>query len=118
MSIIHTILKSYYLKKKLYKIYLESDLIFYGINFNQMNTNFIMNEEELYNDTIEGIPAFLIFQNPVDKKYQYFTDFKAEKLDKKQTYALLYYDYKGTYSTKTVTMVISLRLKKIVIKKS
>lgn len=117
MSIIHTILKSYYIKNRYFKIYLEQDLVFYNVSFNDLNVNFVHNEEEFYDDKIDGIPAFLIFQNSVDNKYQYFTDFKADKLSRKRRYALLYYDYTGAYSTKSVTAVISLDLVKIVLKK-
>ncbi len=117
MSIIHTYLKSYYIKNRRFKIYLEEDLVFYSINFNELNANFVYNEEELYDDKIDGVPTFLIFQNPVDNKYQNFTDFKPEKLSKKTVYVLLYYSYTGAYSTKSVTMVLSLKLNKIVLKK-
>ena len=75
-------------------------------------------EEELYDDKIDGIPAFLIFQNPVDNKYKYFTDFKPEKLNKNTQYTLLYYAYTGAYSTKSVTLITSLDLKKIALKRA
>ena len=117
MSIIHTILKSYYKKNRCFKIYLEQDLVFYSVSFDGLNATFVYDEEELYDDKIDGIPAFLIFQNPADKKYQYFTNFKAEKLSNNQSYALLYYDYTGAYSTKSVAIVLDLALKKIVLKK-
>ena len=117
MSIINTLLKLYYLKNRRFKIYLEEDLVFYSINFNELNANFVYDEEELYDDKLDGIPAFLIFQNPVDNKYKYFTDFKPEKLNKNTQYTLLYYAYTGACSTKSVTMVLSLKLNKIVLKK-
>ena len=118
MSIIHTFLKLYYLKNRRFKIYLEEDLVFYSINFNELNANFVYDEEELYDDKLDGIPAFLIFQNPVDNKYKYFTDFKPEKLNKNTQYTLLYYAYTGAYSTKSVTLITSLDLKKIALKRA
>lgn len=117
MFIIHNILKSYYRKNCYFKIYLEQDLVFYSVSFDELNANFVHSEEELYDDSIVGTPTFLIFQNPVDKNYQHFTDFKSEKLSKKTPYALLYYAYTGAYSTKSVTLVLNLELKNIVLKK-
>lgn len=117
MSKIHTLFKRLFSKNSTLKIHLDEDLVFYSINFKELTTNFVFEVEDLYDERVNGIPAFLIFQNPSTSDYENYTYFEPQRLKEKQPYALLYYDCTGSFGTRAVSAVSNLELRKIVIKK-
>ena len=117
MSKIRTLFKRLFSNNSTLKIYLDEDLVFYSINFKELTTNFVFDVEDLYDERVKGIPAFLIFQNPSTGDYQNYTYFESQRLKEKQPYALLYYDCAGAFATRAVSMVSNLELRKIEIKK-
>ena len=102
--------------KKRYKVYLDLDMVFYDINFKQLNVNFVYDESEFFNNTIEGIPAFLKLQIPKSENFIYFHDLSVSKLRENEKYAILTYNYTRSYSTKFVAGVSSYKLESIKIK--
>lgn len=117
MSKIRTLFKRLFSKNSTLKIHLDEDLVFYSINFKELTTNFVFEVEDLYDERVNGIPAFLIFQNPSTSDYENYSYFEPQRLKEKQRYALLYYDCTGAFETRAVSMVSNLELRKIVIKK-
>ena len=89
------------------------DLVFYDINFDDLNANFVYNEADFYDDKIEGIPTFLKLQKATKKNYEYLPAIDLPKLVTNQTYYIFTYKYLRTYSTKSVATVSSLYLSEI-----
>lgn len=117
MSKIHDFFKSVWSQKRTLKIYLDGDLVFYSIDFNELPTNFVFDEEKLYDEDVKGIPAFLIFQNSSTGVYENYTYFESARMKDNQSYALLYYGCTGSFSTRAVSTVSNLELRKIVMRK-
>jgi hypothetical protein len=46
----------------LLKIYLDLDMIFYDISFDNLNANFVFDEDDFFNNEVKGIPTFLKLQ--------------------------------------------------------
>lgn len=116
MSKLHSFFRSVWSQKRTLKIYLDGDLVFYSIDFNELPTNYVFDEEKLYDEDVKGIPTFLIFQNPSTGVYENYTYFESARMKDKQPYALLYYGYRGSFSTRAVSTVNNLKLGKIVMR--
>lgn len=102
--------------KNRYKVYLDLDMIFYDINFKQLNVNFVYDESEFFNNNIKITPAFLKLQIPKSENYIYFPDLSVSKLKNNQKYAILTYKFTQSFSTKFVAGVSSYKLESIKIK--
>lgn len=89
------------------------DLVFYDINFDDLNANFVYNEADFYDDKIEGVPTFLKLQKATKKSYEYLPTIDLPKLVRNQPYFIFTYKYLRTYSTKSVATVSSLYLSEI-----
>lgn len=105
------------INNKLHKVYLDYDMVFYGINLDEIRANFVYDEDEFYDSNIEGVPAYLKLQKPNRNNYEYFPEFHYYKLDRGQEYAVITYKYKGWYSTRAVATVQSLSMSGIKILK-
>lgn len=99
--------------KKRYKVHLDFDMVFYDINYEQLNANFVYKESEFFDKTIEGIPAFLKLQISNSKEYIYYPDFDVSKLESNEKFAVLTYRYTQSFSTKFVLGVLCLQLENI-----
>lgn len=95
------------------------DMVFYDVNYDQLNTHIVYNETDFYNPTLEGIPAYLKLQIPNSENYTYYPDFNLGDLKAYKNYAVLTYRYKQFYSTKNVLGIMRMTLDDItIIKKS
>jgi hypothetical protein len=99
------------------KIYLDMDMVFYDFSFNNLNANFVYNEDDFYNSKIKGIPAFIKLQKSAKKSFEYFPNIDLSRLKNKQKYYVFSYGYLRTYATKSVATVNSLHLSSIIINK-
>ncbi|AXT19801.1 hypothetical protein D7030_01420 [Flavobacteriaceae bacterium AU392] len=116
---IKRLLKYKRLSNQQFKLYLDYDLVFYDINFDGLSINFVYNESELYDNTIEGVPACIKLQRPDKKSYEFYPDIiDNSKLQRGQKFAILEFKYIGWYSTKSVTTVQRMRLTDIRIEKT
>ena len=98
------------LLKKRFKVYLDLDMICYSINYDQLNANLVYKEFEFYDNTIEGIPAYLKLQISGTNEYFYYPDIDTSKFNNNEEYAILTYKVCGAFSTKTVLLVLSMEL--------
>ncbi len=92
-------------------------MVFYSIKYDEIKSNHVYDEDEFYDNTIEGIPAYLKLQKPNRKSYEYFPVFHYYKIDRGQEYAIITYNYTGGYSTRSVATVQSLSMSSIKILK-
>lgn len=99
--------------RNLLKIHLDMDIVFYDINFDNLNANFVYNETDLYDEKIKGIPTFLKLQKATKKSYEYIPNIYLSKLVRNQPYYIFTYKYLRTYTTKSVATVSSLYLSEI-----
>ena len=97
----------------LFKVYLDYDIVFYDISFDEIKTNFVYNKDDFYDDTIEGIPAYLKIPIGDTNAYFYYPDLDITKFNKGEEYAILTYKVRGAFSTKTVLLVLSMELDSI-----
>lgn len=106
-----TALKTKKAEKNLFKIYLDLDIQFYSIDFDELQeVNYVVKEKELYDQSIAGITTFLKFQKPNKIDYEFYPDIYYSQLKKNQQYAVITYSFTGAYSTKAVALVQRLRL--------
>jgi hypothetical protein len=103
--------------KKRYKVYLDHDMVFYDINYKQLNANLVYNEAEFYDYKKEGLPAFLRLQILDSEDYIYFPNFNASRLEDDEEYAVLTYKFHQTLSTKSISTVWCLELSDIEVMK-
>jgi hypothetical protein len=98
-------------KENLFKIYLDLDIQFYSVDFDELQeVNYVYKEKELYDQSIAGITTFLKFQKPNKIDYEFYPDIYYSQLKKNQQYAVITYSFTGAYSTKAVALVQRLRL--------
>ena len=101
------------LLKKKYKVYLDLDMVFYSIDYDMLNANFVYKETEFYDKSIEGIPAYLKIPIGDTNEHFYYPDVDTTKFNKGDEYAILTYKVSGAFSTKTVALVLSMELDRI-----
>jgi hypothetical protein len=98
-------------KENLFKIYLDLDIQFYSIDFDELQeVNYVYKDEELYDQSIAGITTFLKFQKPNGRDYEFYPDICYSQLKINQEYGIITYSFTGAYSTKVVALVQRLRL--------
>jgi hypothetical protein len=111
ISIFKTALKTKKAEKNLFKIYLDLDIQFYSVDFDELQeVNYVYKEKELYDQSIAGITTFLKFQKPNKIDYEFYPDIYYSQLKKNQQYAVITYSFTGAYSTNAVALVQRLRL--------
>ena len=106
------------LLKKRFKVYLDLDMVFYRINYGKLNANLVYKENEFYDNTIEGIPAYLKLQIGDSNEYLYYPDLEPSKLKKGQEYAIICYKTAGAFSNPTIALVFSMELYSIKVRKN
>ena len=104
-------------RKTLLKIYLDLELEFYELDFGNLNTNFVYDETDFYNNTIKGIPTYLQLEKSNKKAYEYFPDMDLTRLHKNQKYGIIEFKHLRSFSTKAVLTKSSLRLSSIKFKR-
>jgi hypothetical protein len=106
------------INNKLFKVYLDYDMVFYSISFDEINTRFVYDEVEFYDSIIEGVPAYLKLQKPNKKGYEYFPKLDYSRLESSEEYAIVSYKYNGVFSTNAVTTIQNLKFVSIRILKN
>ncbi|NQX84670.1 MAG: hypothetical protein HRT67_01900 [Flavobacteriaceae bacterium] len=99
------------------KIYLDLELEFYELDFERLNTNFVYNEADFYNNQVEGIPTYLQLEKSNKKTYEYFPDMDLTRLQKNQKYSIIQFKHLRSFTTKAVLTKSSLRLSSIKFKR-
>ena len=102
-----------HLLKKRFKVYLDLDMVFYSINYDELNANLVYKEFQFYDKTIEGIPAYLKIPIGDTNEYFYYPDIDTSKFNKGDEYAIITYKFRSAFSTKTVALVLSMELDNI-----
>lgn len=97
------------LNKKLYKVYLDLDFVFYSINYGELSINFVYDEKELYDVSIEGIPAYFKVEK-LFNEYEYLPEIRYSALAEGQEYAILTYKCTDVFSTKSVATIQNQKL--------
>lgn len=100
-------------RKILFKIYLDLEL-----EFDKLNTNFVYDEVDFYNNKIEGIPTFLKLEKSNKKSYENIPHIDYSRLQKNQKYCIIEFKHLKSYSTKAVLTKSSLILRSIRFKKN
>ena len=98
------------LLKKRFKVYLDLDMVFYSINYDKLDANLVYKESEFYDNTLEGIPAYLKIPIADTDEYFFYPDLDASKFNKGEEYAILTYKVSHAFSTKTVALVLGMEL--------
>lgn len=104
-------------RKTLLKIYLDLELEFYELDFENLNTNFVYDETDFYNKAVKGIPTYLRLEKSNKKTYEYFPDIDLSRLQKNQKYAIIEFKHLRSFSTKAVLTKSSLKLSSITFKR-
>ena len=107
------IYKPFPFKETVYKIYLDLDLTFYLVKFDNLPNKDIYEEDDLYDTSIPGIPAFLNFQIPGKEDYNSLIDIDLSRLKPGDSYALIKFDHDLFLKTKFVTNQQSLTMDRI-----
>jgi hypothetical protein len=100
-------------KDTIYKIYLDLDLTFYLVNFDHLPNHIVYEEEDLYDTSLSGIPAFLNFQIPEKEDYNSLIDIDLSRLKPGDSYALIKFDHDLFIKTKFVINLQSLTMDRI-----
>ena len=106
-------LNRYPFDTSIYKIYLDSDMALYSINYDSFIRHFVYKEEDFYNRDIKGIPCFLKLPISNSKEYLFYPKIDVSKFYHSEQYAILTYKNEGFYSTKAVLTVANQTLNKI-----
>lgn len=109
--------KSPCLEESVFKVYAELDLMFYHLNFGDLEINFVIEEDYLYGISYKGIPSVLMIQDKEADSHSPFIDIKKDCFMGNQSYVQLYFKYDRDFNTKLVTSVSSQWLYKIVFRK-
>ncbi|MCG1035530.1 hypothetical protein [Polaribacter sargassicola] len=110
-------LQKYFIKNKLLKVFIGSDIVFYEICFDDLNINFVYSEDDFYNDDISGIPTVLKLQKGKNYDFEIFPHSYLSRFNRNQKYCVLEYRYLFGFSTNSVATKSALSLKKISLKK-
>jgi len=98
-------------QSQIYKIYIDLDLTFYLLSYEgKIPCINVMDEDDLYDKDIKGIPSFLNFQIPGTKNYNSLIDVDRSRLKKGDLYAELKYNHDQFIQTKFVSNLQSLTL--------
>ncbi len=101
-------------KDNLFKIYLDYDMVFYNLSFDDFKeVNTVYEEQELYDQSIAGITTFLKLQKPNKKEYEFYPEIDFNRLKNNQKFAIITYSFLGTFSTRAVTTVQNLTFHKV-----
>lgn len=101
-------------QSQIYKIYINLDLSFYLLSYEDKIPHItILEEDNLYDIDIKGIPSFLNFQIPGTKNYNSLIDVDRTRLKKGDLYAELKYNHDQFIQTKFVLNLQSLTLNSI-----
>ncbi len=101
-------------KDNLFKIYLDYDMVFYNLSFDDLKeVNTVYEEQELYDQSIAGITTFLNLQKPNREQYDYYPNIAFNLLKNNQKYAIITYSFSGAFSTRAVATVQNLKLDKV-----
>ncbi|GAA4954790.1 hypothetical protein GCM10023314_30590 [Algibacter agarivorans] len=95
--------------KKLFKIYLDLEFVFYNIDYDQILTNIVYDERELYDRNIDGISTFFKLEKSLNN-YEYLPEINHSLLAHGQEYAILTYQFTSMFSTRAVTTVQNQKL--------
>lgn len=97
------------LEDKLFKIYLDPEMVFYNISLDEIPNYVICNEAELYDKSVNGIPAFFKLEKSLNN-FEYLPSMNYLRFEYLQEYAILKYKLTEFFQTKTVLTVFCQKL--------
>lgn len=112
-----TFAKRFIHRKTLFKIYLDLEMVFYELDFGMLNTNFVYDEADFYNNQVEGVPTFLKLEKSNKTSYEYIPDIDSSRLQKNQKYCIIEFKHLNSFSTKAVLTKSCLKLSRIKFKR-
>lgn len=112
-----TFIKRFIHRKTLFKIYLDLEMVFYELDFGKLNTNFVFEEADFYNNQFEGVPTFLKLEKSNKTTYEFIPDIDVSRLQKNQKYCIIEFKHLSSFSTKAVLTKSCLKFSRIEFKR-
>lgn len=104
---------SFDFKNSVYKIYADLDFSFYSIDLSKIKYNLVGDKDEMFDDSIEGIPTIFGVLDKEETGIKFIYDLDTFKFPIGKIYCEFWYKNKMSFSTKSVSTMEDLKLSEI-----
>ena len=100
-------------KNTTYKIYADLEFGLYSIDLSKFNKNFVIDEDEMYNQNFDGIPTILGVLDEEETGIRFISKFDTSRLSLNSIYCQFTFKYNSSFSTKSFSTIEDLKLSEI-----
>ena len=100
-------------KNAIYKIYADLEFGLYSIDLSKFNKNFVIDEDEMYNQNFDGIPTILGVLDEEETGIRFISKFDTSRLSLNSIYCQFTFKYNSSFSTKSFSTIEDLKLSEI-----
>ena len=100
-------------KNAIYKIYADLEFGLYSIDLSKFNKNFVIDEDEMYNQNFDGIPTILGVLDEEETGIRFISKFDTSRLSLNSIYCQFTFKYNSSFSTKSLSTIEDLKLSEI-----
>ena len=100
-------------KNAIYKIYADLEFGLYSIDLSKFNKNFVIDEDEMYNQNFDVIPTILCVLDEEETGIRFISKFDTSRLSLNSIYCQFTFKYNSSFSTKSFSTIEDLKLSEI-----